>query len=203
MSRNTPYLVEFEMNAGKSHTKEGNWPKIFTLEMRQDDPAKCTSAKMRKFGFARSVGRRFIPRKALVLNPIATSYLQRNDRPIAERFGIAVLDCSWNRSEGIFESHYSKEERRLPALLAGNPTNYAKMGRLSSIEAVAAALFIMDFKDLAYNLVSIYKWGDTFLTLNGDILEEYSKATSPQEVSNIESSYFPGIRTTPESSLPS
>jgi pre-rRNA-processing protein TSR3 len=80
--------------------------------------------------------------------------------------------------------------RRLPTLLAANPTNYAKKHKLSSVEALAAASFIMGYKDVAEKLLSLFKWGDTFLTLNKELLDAYSSAVSEEELSEIESQFF-------------
>jgi rRNA small subunit aminocarboxypropyltransferase len=52
----------------------------------------------------------------------------------------------------------------------------------------------MGFKEFASRTLSIYKWGETFLTLNYDPLEEYSKATTPEEILKTEASFFPHIR---------
>lgn len=75
--------------------------------------------------------------------------------------------------------------------LAGNPTNYSKLGTLSSLEAIAAALYIMGFKDHTEKILSIYKWGPTFLSLYREPLEDYSKAESVKEILEIEKAYFP------------
>ncbi|MDH2901426.1 MAG: DUF367 family protein [archaeon] len=169
-------------------------PGIFTYEMRQDDPAKCTSAKMRKFGIARKISKEHIAQDAIVLNPLAESIILNKDREMASRFGIVVIDCSWNLAENAFKIRFRGLQRKLPALLAGNPTNYAKLARLSSVEAVAAALYIMDYKDLSEKILSIYKWGPTFLSLNHDPLEEYSKARDNEELLEIEKMYFANIK---------
>jgi pre-rRNA-processing protein TSR3 len=169
-------------------------PRIFTYEMRQDDPTKCTSAKMRKFGIATGISRDQIPYNAIVLNPSVEQIILNQDRDTASRFGLVVLDCSWNLAENVFKSRFKGLQRKLPALLAGNPTNYAKLGRLSSVEAVGAALYILDYKAASKQTLSIYKWGPTFLTLNHDPLEEYSEASTVKEILEIEQTYFPGLK---------
>ena len=166
-------------------------PKIFTLELRQDDPTKCTSAKMRKFGFASPIRKERIPRESVVLNPAGQSYVLPGDRELAQFHGLVVIDCSWNLANDVFKTDFKGIQRRLPALLAGNPTNYSKLGSLSSIEAVSATLYIMNFKDLSKKLLSLYKWGSTFLSLNHDALEEYSVAQSATHMSDVEKSFFP------------
>ena len=165
-------------------------PRVYILELKQDDPAKNTSAKMRKFGYARPTTASRIPRDSIVLNPFAESTLLPSDMETVMKFGLVVIDCSWVHANEVFSYRYKGKQRKLPALIAGNPTNYARLGSLSSLEATAAALYIMGFKDLAKKMLSLYKWGDTFLTLNKDPLDEYSQAHTQEEVSSIEHSYY-------------
>ena len=167
------------------------FPRVFTFEMRQDDPSKCTSAKMRKLGLARPVTKNAIPADSIVLNPSSQIVLIFADRETALTDGLVVIDCSWEKSAPIFQQKFRGQPRRLPALLAGNPTNYSKLGRLSSVEAVSAGLYIMGFEESARKFVSIYKWGETFLSLNQDPLDDYRKATSPDEIRILEKEYFP------------
>ncbi|MHB1869078.1 MAG: DUF367 family protein [Nitrososphaerales archaeon] len=166
-------------------------PHVFTMELHQDDPVKCTSAKMRKLGLARAVNANRISRNAIVLNPFAKEILRKSDSDNALKYGLVVIDCSWVKADRVFNRKYNGYQRKLPALIAGNPTNYAKLWSLSSVEAAAASLYIMNFYDAAYRLLRIYKWGDTFLTLNHAALDEYSQADSDQEIQLIERSYFP------------
>ena len=81
------------------------------------------------------------------------------------------------------------EARRLPALLAGNPTNYAVRGKLSTAEALAAALFITHFTTEAERILSLFKWGPTFLALNREPLEAYAEA-SLSNLPNVEAEFF-------------
>jgi pre-rRNA-processing protein TSR3 len=166
-------------------------PKIFVLEFRQDDPSKNTAAKMRKFGLALPTRRQRISPYSIVLNPTASSTITKSDANSAHRNGLVVIDCSWNQSEQVFNLRFKGIQRKLPSLLAGNPTNYAKLGKLSSIEAVSAALYIMNFKSLAEKILSLYKWGPTFLSLNRESLEDYSKAESIEQIHELERLYFP------------
>jgi len=159
-------------------------------EYKQDDPKKCTAARLRKFGLVeglRNVQR--IPSSSIVLNPVAKSKLSMLDRPLVEKSGLVGLDCSWNKSEKIFPQHTPGETRRLPALLAGNPTNYAVLGKLSTVEALASALFITGFEREATQLLSLFKWGRTFLALNKEPLEAYAKS-EPLNLEKVESEFF-------------
>ncbi len=179
------------IRANEMKSVESGNPHVFTLELFQDDPAKCTSAKMRKLGFARAVVPNRISKDAIVLNPFAEKIVLKLDSENALKYGLVVIDCSWKKADKTFNRKYSGHQRKLPALIAGNPTNYAKLWNLSSIEAAAAALYIMNFYDAAYRLMNIYKWGETFLTLNHEALDEYSQADNEEELHTIEKSYFP------------
>lgn len=110
-----------------------------------------------------------------------------------QQFGLVGLDCSWNMSEEILQNNIKGENRRLPILIAGNPTNYSIRGRLSTAEALAAALVITGFKKEAQRLLAVFNWGNTFLTLNKEPLETYSH-TLPDEMGKQEQEYFPPSR---------
>ena len=176
-----------------SVNEPAKFPRVFTVEFREDDPAKCTSAKMVKFHLARSIRPNQIPRGSIVLSPFASEIVLNVDRAAALSEGLVVIDCSWVNATSTFKRRLNGIQRRLPVLMAGNPTNYSKLNSLSSIEATAAALYIMDFRDFSRRLLSLYKWGGTFLSLNADALNDYSTATSQDEIKKIELDYFPHI----------
>ncbi len=164
--------------------------RLMVFEFYQDDPKKCTSARLRKFRIVKRLpSLKSIPHHAVVLNPIATQVLTRADRELVDRNGIVALDCSWNRSEEIFERRAPGENRRLPTLLAGNSTNYGVAGKLSTAEAFAAALFITGFKEQARRVLSHFNWGETFTALNRELLREYSRS-GPGEVLEREVEFF-------------
>ena len=149
---------------------------------------------MRKLGFARKVSKGAIRPDSIVLNPSGPEPVSRLDRSLALRWGVVVIDCSWAHAEEVFGTRFKGIQRRLPGLLAGNPTNYSRLGALSSLEAISGALYIMDFKELSKRLISIYKWGETFLALNRDALSEYSEADSVEKIKRIELEFFPMLR---------
>ena len=162
-------------------------------EFRQDDPKKCTSARLRKFQLVqglRSLSQ--ISSWAIVLNPASSRTLSHGDRESIQYHGLVGLDCSWNLSEQIFNRNIPGENRRLPLLLAGNPTNYGIAGRLSTAEALAAALILTGFRESGEKILSIFKWGNTFLSLNREPLKKYSTAQS-SDLSSIEKEYFSTI----------
>lgn len=162
---------------------------VYVLDYGQDDPAKCTARKMVRMGLAANVPRKFHASSAtIVLNPFSEIVLSPEDRSSK---GVLVIDCSWNLAKEVFFRKIGGKHRRLPALLAANPTNYARIGMLSSLEAVAATNYIIGEKQEAEALLSLYKWGPTFLILNHDPLEEYSAANSEDDVRNLETQFFP------------
>jgi pre-rRNA-processing protein TSR3 len=164
---------------------------LFVYELKQDDPKKCTSRKLARFGLATPLARwRHLPRHALVLNPLVSIVLLPQDRAQAERAGVAVVDCSWKRVKGAFAYRGNSRSRRLPTLVAANPVHYGRLFELSSLEAFAAALYILDHRDQATTLLRIYKWGPTFLALNQHLLEEYAHAETAAAVAEIEDAYF-------------
>ena len=157
--------------------------------LNQDDPSKCTALKLVKFRLAIQV--RTFRRQSIVLNPFSDLLLSAGDRSTSE--SICAVDCSWENIQHIAEKETafrSRNNRRLPFLLAGNPSNYSKVGKLSTAEALAGSTYILGNKSLSTNLMNKFKWGHTFLELNAEPLEEYSRATNQEEVMEIERDYF-------------
>ncbi|HXZ89560.1 MAG TPA: DUF367 family protein [Candidatus Dormibacteraeota bacterium] len=173
------------------HTVDPSAPRTFVLLLRQDDPSKCTAAKLARFGLSIPLYRvRQIPRRALVLNPFASQCLLPQDRDEAVQHGLVAIDCSWEKIRGTFTGRLPGLGRRLPTLLASNPVNYAKPQKLSSVEALAAGLHIMGFKATAAQLLALFKWGRTFLTLNAEPFEAYSLAITEDEMAKAEDEFF-------------
>ncbi len=159
-------------------------------DFHQDDPRKCTSAKLQKFHLVYRLSRLGrIPFSAIVLNPASHQTLSSADHPLIHDHGLVGLDCSWNSSEQIFQDRMKGESRRLPTLLAGNPTNYCVPEKLSTAEALAAALIITGFHPEARSILSLFKWGDTFLSLNKEPLKAYANS-GPREMFQREAEFF-------------
>src|SRR3989338_6658674 len=108
------------------------------LMFYQDDPKKCTAAKMVKF---------------------------------------------------IISKNIKKIKKKLPPLLAGNPVNYAKLNKLTTAEALSASLFILGFRDEALAILDKFKWGHTFYELNQNLLDEYSKLESEDQIGIVLKEY--------------
>ena len=164
---------------------------MYVLLLKQDDPRKCTAAKIVRLRLAKPLFRiRQIPSRAIVLNPFAYETLLPQDRRLIQENGLVGVDCSWEKVQGAFAMRTRGEPRKLPALLAANPVNYAKKHKLSTVEALAATLMITGFKESAVKLLGLFKWGETFLTLNDQPLQSYSTTNTPAEMSEAEAQFF-------------
>ena len=164
---------------------------VFALEMGQDDPTKCTARKMIHMDLAKGVGRKFhASDTVIVLNPYAHRVLAPPDKGAKS---VLAVDCSWNQAQEVFFRKLGGKHRRLPILLAANPTNYSRAGMLSSLEAVAATMYILGEVEEARVYLAIYKWGPNFETLNREPLEAYREARSEGRVLQAEREYFPHL----------
>ena len=158
---------------------------INILMFHQDDPKKCTAAKLVRFGLANKVTT--IRSKTILLHPFSINTLMNKEKN--EIRSITAVDCSWNRAEKMFEKKYSGIPRKLPPLLAGNPVNYSKINKLTTVEALASAACILGNEELCYNLLAKLNWGHTFLELNENLLKDYRNAKSEDDVNSIITEY--------------
>jgi len=158
---------------------------VNVLLLKQDDPKKCTAAKLVKYKLAKNIKK--ISKNTLVLDPFSSKTLLRNDRKRVK--SITAIDCSWNLADQTFTKQYPGLRRKLPPLFAGNPVNYSKIGKLSSVEAIAGAAFILGLNDLAQELLDKFKWGHTFYELNKELLADYSKIESEEEIPQLLKEY--------------
>ena len=151
------------------------------LMLKQDDPRKCSAAKLVKFGLAKPVTR--TASRTLILNPFSKKTLLKSDKKFVN--SITGIDCSWNLITSAFKKPFTGISRKLPPLLAGNPINYSKLNKLSTVEALAGAVYILGETDLTHNLLQKFKWGNTFFELNKNLLQDYSKAQAEAEILEI------------------
>lgn len=148
--------------------------KIFAYYLAQDDPKKCTSRRLAKHGILRIIRRaRQIPKKAIVLNPLAEKVLSKEDSELILAHGVVVIDSSWKKGYEIFRKIRRGEHRRLPILIAANPVNYGKPFELSSAEALAATLLFLGFYDEATAILNKFKWGIEFIKVNAEFFSRY------------------------------
>jgi pre-rRNA-processing protein TSR3 len=145
--------------------------------------------KLKRRGLARLVTKtRFLPKRAVVLNPFSEIAFSPADRKRVEDFGLAALDCSWEHAEKVLLKQVKGTSRCLPILIAGNPVNFGKATKLTTAEALAAALYIAGFKQEARELLSVFTWGHTFLELNYALLENYAAAQDSTEIIKMQNS---------------
>lgn len=171
-------------------------PRIIVYQAGQCDPKKCTALKLGRHGLVRITPRiRFLPKRAIVLNPFSEVAFSPADRKRIEDFGLVALDCSWEHAEKILQKHVRGTSRCLPFLVAGNPVNFGKPTKLSTVEALAAALYIVAFKEEASELLSIFKWGHTFLEINSERLESYAETKNSAEVVERQRRFIENMQT--------
>jgi len=150
--------------------------RLYIYHMRQDDARRCTAMKLKRLGLAYVFfSLREAPRGAVVLDPLAERALSRADRPVMLKRGLLAVDCSWARIES-FPRALRGPRRCLPYLVAANPVNFGAPTKLSTAEALAAALYIAGFREQAEEVLSVFKWGPVFLDMNRELLEAYSRA---------------------------
>ncbi len=154
---------------------------IQVLMYHQDDPKKCTAAKLVKFGIAKNIKK--TTKKTLVLHPFSKKYLLPSDKTRID--SITGIDCSWNNPETAFDTHIAGILRKLPPLLAGNPVNYSKLHKLTTAEAIAGALYILGFDSSAKTILEKFKWGHTFFELNSNLLNDYSLINDESQIMQI------------------
>jgi pre-rRNA-processing protein TSR3 len=165
--------------------------RIVVYHAGQCDPKKCTALKLGRHELIRIVSRlRFLPKRAIVLNPFSETAFSPADRQRIEQFGLVALDCSWEHAEKVLSGHVRGTSRCLPLLVAGNPVNFGKPTKLTTVEALAAALIIAGFEEEARELLSVFTWGHTFLDLNGERLEKYSTARNSAEVVVLQKTFM-------------
>lgn len=165
--------------------------KVYAFSLYEDSPERNTALKMIRFGLAIPVKyKREIRGLPLVLNPFSNELLGAWYRDHAIQHGVVVVDASWRRLSKYYFRGIRGVHVKLPPLLPGNPVNYGKPCILSSIEAVAAALYILGYKEQYSRLLGLFKWMTTFHTLNDDVLEAYSKAVNLDEMIKVIVEYW-------------
>lgn len=113
------------------------------------------------------------------------------DREIIQQYGCAVVDCNWSQLDKTpFDKIRTPHPRILPFLVAANSRNFGKPCELSCMEAIAATLIITGFSDEAKLYLEKFRWGDSFLKINGELLEKYARCTSVQEIVSVQDAFI-------------
>jgi pre-rRNA-processing protein TSR3 len=168
---------------------------LHIIHLEQDDPKKCTARKLEKFGHAilhRDI--RKSPKRGFLLDPKAGILLGPDDRSSIERgASIVALDCSWKQIDSslkYIEQNTRLEGRTLPCVLAANPVSWGKPGRLSTSEALALSLVLLDRWDQAREIMKPFRFAKSFFELNAEPLEAYSKANNNSELAELQWEFF-------------
>ena len=166
--------------------------KLIVYHANEDDPKKCSAKKLAKFNLVKLENNyKKIHSNCVLLNPFSKKSISKEDKDIALKNGILALDCSWENAEKSFDYLNKKNHSRaLPFLVAVNPVNYGKPFKLTTLEALAAALYILDEIDQAEKILKIYKWGPQFLRLNKEPLEDYRDCKTSTEVIDAMNKYI-------------
>jgi len=141
-------------------------PKLVCLHLNQCDRKKCTALKLKKLGILEIVSDiKGKSRNSVILNPLSNKTINVSDRSIIENYGLIVVDCSWKQIFNLKNLNL-RNDRKLPSLIASNPVNYGKWEKLSSAEALAAALYITNYGEHADLILSKFSWGVEFKRIN-------------------------------------
>lgn len=169
--------------------------KIYLWEFSQNDVKRDSGSKLKRWGYASQLrlGQSF---PGVVLSSEATQCVSPADREIVETFGVAGINCSWNRIDEIpmDKMGKGKNQRILPLLVAANTVNYGKPFKMNTAEAIAACLYITGYKDDARMMLSPFSFGMEFLKLNQEALDAYSACASAEEVSALQDMYLNDAR---------
>ncbi len=163
--------------------------KIKIVYLDQCDPKKCSGHRLLKFDLAKRTRKGAIG-KALVLSPTTEVALSPIDRDVFLEHGLVGIDGSWNQIETLLPLFSLGTSRALPFLVAANTVNFGKPTKLNTAEAIIAALWILGFKDLAKTIAGKFKYGNTFIQLNYERLEGYSRASDSKEVVELQTGFM-------------
>ncbi|MGB0200621.1 MAG: DUF367 family protein [Candidatus Poseidoniaceae archaeon] len=169
---------------------------VHSLWLAQDDPKKNTAVLSSKRGDITLHKRvNTLPKKGIILEPLCGKIFGPEDHNlITQQNGSLVgLDCSWKQIESSVEQVMRRtrlKPRMLPLFLAANPVNWGKPGKLTTIEALAAATYLTGNREQASKLLSGFRWGERFIELNYEPLEEYSSAKSSADLVELQFEFF-------------
>ena len=169
---------------------------VHALWLAQDDPKKNTAVLASKRGdimLHKTI--KSLPRRGIILEPLCGKVFGPEDHELLlERGGAIVgLDCSWAQIESSVETVMRRtrlQPRMLPLLLAANPVNWGKPGRLTTAEALAAVLYLAGQGEQARQVLGAFRWGQRFFELNQEPLDAYAAARSSSELVDLQFEFF-------------
>ena len=169
---------------------------VHSLWLAQDDPKKNTAVLSSKRGditLHKKVNT--LPKKGIILEPLCGKIFGPEDHNLLtqQNGSLVGLDCSWKQIESSVEQVMRRtrlKPRMLPLFLAANPVNWGKPGKLTTIEALAAATYLTGNREQASKLLSGFRWGERFIELNYEPLQEYSSAKSSADLVELQFEFF-------------
>jgi len=169
---------------------------VHAVWLAQDDPKKNTAVLAGKRGNLKlHKNLRTLPKRGFILEPLCGKVFGPEDhRVLLEQHGAIVgLDCSWAHIESSVEQVMKKtrlQPRMLPLLLAANPVNWGKPGRLTTAEALATILYLIGRKEQANEVLGAFRWGQRFFELNREPLDAYAEAKTSSELVALQFEFF-------------
>lgn len=155
---------------------------VFIYNFHTCNPKKCTANRLIHFKKAREIKINQIKSNHIVLTPFSEIALSPSDYKNAQFYGLVCIDCSWNDINSGRQALDKGTGRSLPFLVATNPINYGTPSKLSTLEAIAAALYILGDKEQSKDILSIVSWGEEFHRINKDYLESYANSKNSKDV---------------------
>lgn len=158
----------------------------------QDDPKRNTAVRLGRKNLVQLVDDpKHIRQHMVLLNPFAKKALSRQDMPAMRKYGLLALDCSWKQAEAMFPLLQGKvRSRALPFLVAASPAKFGTPFELSTVEAIAASLFIVGEERQARRVMSVVPWGKTFFEVNAQPLADYAACETSTEVVEAQMAYL-------------
>jgi pre-rRNA-processing protein TSR3 len=169
---------------------------VHALWLAQDDPKKNTAVLAAKRGdLTLHKSMRTLPKKGVILEPLCGKVFGPEDHDLLlnQRGSIVGLDCSWAHIEASVEAVMRTtrlQPRMLPLLLAANPVNWGKPGRLTTAEALATIAYLVGEVEQSKEMLGAFRWGQRFFELNQEPLDAYATATSSQALVELQFEFF-------------
>ena len=168
---------------------------VHAVWLAQDDPKKNTAVLASKRGNLKLHKRiNTLPKRGIILEPLCGKVFGPEDHDLLLNGGSLVgLDCSWAHIEDSVEQVMRRtrlQPRMLPLLLAANPVNWGKPGRLTTAEAIATVLYLIGKVEQANEVLGAFRWGQRFFELNKEPLDAYASAQTSAELVELQFEFF-------------
>ena len=168
---------------------------VHAVWLAQDDPKKNTAVLASKRGNLKLHKRiNTLPKRGIILEPLCGKVFGPEDHALIINGGSLVgLDCSWAHIEESVAQVMRRtrlQPRMLHLLLAANPVNWGKPGRLTTAEALATVLYLIGRVKQARDVLGAFRWGERFFELNKEPLDAYAQAQTSAELVELQFEFF-------------